>query len=36
VAIYDKPTFEGGQWVNLHVGDIGQLEPIKQALDGLR
>jgi hypothetical protein len=30
VAIYDEPTFEGDQWVSLHVGDIGQLETIKR------
>jgi hypothetical protein len=30
VAIYDEPTFEGDQWVSLHVGDVGQLETIKQ------
>jgi hypothetical protein len=29
VAIYDEPTFEGDQWVSLHVGDVGQLEVIK-------
>jgi hypothetical protein len=29
VAIYDEPTFEGDQWVSLHVGDVGQLETIK-------
>jgi hypothetical protein len=29
LAIYDVPTFEGDQWVSLHVGDVGQLEVIK-------
>jgi hypothetical protein len=30
VAIYDEPTFEGDQWVSLHVGDdVASLEVLK-------